>query len=61
MFTALNSQYDVVHVNAEFSNQVSDHEPSVVSFTFEKPSVITLASFEVETTDGRAMVKPALS
>jgi hypothetical protein len=26
--------YDVVHVNAEFSDQASDHDPSVARFTF---------------------------
>ena len=27
-------EYDVVHVNAEFTTQVSDHDPSVARFTF---------------------------
>jgi len=26
--------YDVVHVNAEFATQVSDHEPQVVRLSF---------------------------
>jgi predicted extracellular nuclease len=27
-------EYDVVHINAEFTTQVSDHDPSVARFTF---------------------------
>jgi predicted extracellular nuclease len=30
-----NTSYDVVHVNAEFSDQASDHDPSVARFVFE--------------------------
>lgn len=28
-----NSEFDVVHINSEFADQVSDHEPSVARFT----------------------------
>lgn len=31
-------QYDVVHVNSEFANQVSDHEPEVVRLTIPSPA-----------------------
>ena len=30
-----NTSYDVVHVNAEFSDQASDHDPSVARFVFD--------------------------
>lgn len=30
-----NTSYDVVHVNAEFSDQASDHDPQVARFTFD--------------------------
>jgi predicted extracellular nuclease len=30
-----NTSYDVVHVNAEFSDQASDHDPSVARFEFD--------------------------
>jgi hypothetical protein len=32
--------YDIVHVNAEFANRVSDHDPIWVSFTLPPPSGI---------------------
>ena len=28
-------EYDVVHVNAEFADQASDHDPSVARFVFD--------------------------
>jgi hypothetical protein len=31
-----NTSYDVVHVNAEFSDQASDHDPSVARFVFDE-------------------------
>ncbi len=33
LFDVLMPKYDVVHVNSEFAQQVSDHEPSVARFT----------------------------
>jgi len=29
------TSYDVVHVNAEFADQASDHDPSVARFVFD--------------------------
>jgi predicted extracellular nuclease len=31
----LGATYDVVHVNAEFADQVSDHDPSVMKVAFQ--------------------------
>ena len=31
-----NTSYDVVHVNAEFADQASDHDPSVARFVFDE-------------------------
>jgi uncharacterized protein len=31
----LGTTYDVVHVNAEFFNQASDHDPSVMTVSFQ--------------------------
>jgi hypothetical protein len=28
-------RYDVVHVNSEFADQASDHDPSVARFSFD--------------------------
>jgi uncharacterized protein len=33
--------YDVVHVNAEFADQASDHDPSVVRITLNSPPTVT--------------------
>ena len=35
------AQYDIVHVNAEFADQASDHDPSLVRLTLPAPSVGT--------------------
>jgi hypothetical protein len=32
---ALSPAYDVVHVNAEFADQISDHDPSVMRVSFQ--------------------------
>mgnify|MGYP006204636291 CR=1 FL=1 len=32
---ALGPSYDVVHVNAEFAEQASDHDPSVMRVAFQ--------------------------
>ncbi|MFN0074729.1 MAG: lamin tail domain-containing protein [Chloroflexota bacterium] len=41
LFNTTNPQYDVVHVNAEFADQVSDHDPSVARFTLNPPATAT--------------------
>ena len=33
------AEYDVVHVNAEFANQASDHDPEVARFLLPRPEV----------------------
>jgi hypothetical protein len=33
--------YDVVHVNSEFADQVSDHDPQVVHLTFNHPPAVS--------------------
>jgi hypothetical protein len=40
---AARATFDVVHVNAEFSDQASDHEPGVARFEFGTAPVITSA------------------
>ncbi len=35
--------YDVVHVNAEFADQASDHDPQVVRLTLTRPSSLAVA------------------
>ncbi len=40
---AARASFDVVHVNAEFSDQASDHEPGVARFEFGTAPVITSA------------------
>ena len=35
LLTKARPEYDVVHVNSEFSDQASDHEPEVARFTFD--------------------------
>jgi hypothetical protein len=37
-FLSVKSGFDVVHVNAEFLDQASDHDPSVVRFSFGAPT-----------------------
>jgi hypothetical protein len=37
-------EYDVVHINAEFATQVSDHDPSVARFTFAATLCSTLGT-----------------
>lgn len=36
-----NSGFDVVHINSEFVNQLSDHDPSVARFAIAAPMVLT--------------------
>jgi hypothetical protein len=43
-FKAQLTQYDVVHVNAEFADQISDHDPQVVRFGFDSVAPTTTAS-----------------
>ncbi|HEX4521280.1 MAG TPA: endonuclease/exonuclease/phosphatase family protein [Gaiellaceae bacterium] len=33
--------YDVVHVNSEFADQVSDHDPQVADLTFNRPPTVS--------------------
>lgn len=49
-----NAQYDVVHMNAEFADQLSDHDPSVVSILLPRTEV--LATDRADTLDEAAFV-----
>ena len=51
-FQRLPYAYDIVHVNSEFTDQSSDHEPQVVRITFDRtPPVVTApADLVVEAT-----------
>ncbi len=41
--------YDIVHINSEFADQVSDHDPSVARFQFNSaPTDITLSAVTVD-------------
>ncbi len=40
LFTARPFVYDVVHVNSEFANQASDHEPQVAHITLNDPPAV---------------------
>jgi hypothetical protein len=35
---AANAELDVLHINAEFADQASDHDPSVARFTLSAPN-----------------------
>jgi uncharacterized protein len=39
--------YDIVHINAEFANQASDHDPEVVRLTLLPPSVDVTSSVQI--------------
>lgn len=39
-------QYDVVHVNAEFADQTSDHDPEVASFLLPRPEITSSLSVQ---------------
>src|SRR5262249_53553060 len=43
-FTSQPFVYDVVHVNAEFWDQISDHDPQVARFTVDTTAPTTTAS-----------------
>ena len=43
LLRAARAQFDVVHVNAEFHDQASDHDPQVARFTL-RPGVVNLTS-----------------
>jgi hypothetical protein len=45
-------QYDAVHMNAEFADQISDHDPSVVSFVLARSAALATEGDDV--IDGRA-------
>ncbi|ARK12470.1 T9SS type A sorting domain-containing protein [Fibrella sp. ES10-3-2-2] len=36
--------FDVVHMNSEFADQISDHDPSVAQFSLEPPVSVTIAA-----------------
>lgn len=38
LFINGDAKFDVVHINSEFANQVSDHDPLVSQFTFAQPN-----------------------
>lgn len=40
-------QYDIVHINAEFANQASDHDPEVVRLTLLPPGVDVTSSVQI--------------
>ena len=44
LFISGSVEYDVVHINAEFTTQVSDHDPSVARFTFAATRCSTLGN-----------------
>jgi predicted extracellular nuclease len=50
-------QYDVVHVNSEFTDQVSDHEPQVVrlTLTFPAPTIASVNPARGATTGGTSV------
>jgi endonuclease/exonuclease/phosphatase family metal-dependent hydrolase len=39
LFNNWNAEYDAVHINSEFFDQVSDHDPSIIRLTFNTPRV----------------------
>jgi len=41
LFQNASVEYDVVHVNAEFQDQISDHEAQVVRFLIPNPGQAT--------------------
>lgn len=41
ILTSASPEYDVVHMNAEFADQLSDHDPSVARFGFSPPATPT--------------------
>ncbi len=43
--------YDVVHINSEFADQISDHDPSVARFTLLRPNAIPVANSDTATTN----------
>lgn len=43
------SSYDVVHINAEFANQISDHDPQVARFTLGSAATPTTTPLPTET------------
>jgi uncharacterized protein len=40
-------QYDIVHINAEFTNQASDHDPEVVRLTLLPPAADITANVQI--------------
>jgi predicted extracellular nuclease len=44
---ALGPSYDVVHVNSEFADQASDHDPSVMRVAFQPRSTDTLSATSI--------------
>ncbi|MGL5083095.1 MAG: Ig-like domain-containing protein [Microcoleaceae cyanobacterium] len=45
------AEYDIVHINSEFDNQVSDHDPPVARFTLVRPNAAPIAVADTFTTD----------
>ena len=56
LFTNIPFVYDVVHVNSEFAVQSSDHDPSVVRFTFA-PSAARIDDFQAESYGGQVLLQ----
>lgn len=48
--------YDIVHINSEFADQSSDHDPSVARFTFS-PSAARLDQFQAENYGGEVLLQ----
>jgi predicted extracellular nuclease len=48
--------FDIVHLNSEFAVQVSDHDPSVVRFTFA-PTAATLDDFSATAQGGEVLLR----
>lgn len=42
--------FDVVHINSEFADQISDHDPSIASFVIPVPNVAPIANNDTTTT-----------
>ncbi len=47
LFNTAQPEYDIVHINAEFANQASDHDPEVVRLNLPPPAIDVTAQVQV--------------